>query len=67
MNNERMPKQIVIIRMERVRKRERQRKLCADEVGEEVTIIRRRTWQTVARDLKDWRMALLEAAVHNEL
>jgi hypothetical protein len=53
--------------MEGIRKRERPRKRWTDEVEEDLKIMRRRNWNTVARDLKEWRMMILETNVHKEL
>jgi hypothetical protein len=66
MNNERMPKKIMTIKMERKRKR-RPRKRWTGEVEEDLKIIGIRNWHAVAKDRQEWRKIVLEAKVHTGL
>jgi hypothetical protein len=64
MNNERMPRKIMTIKMEGTRKEEDHVK---DEVEEDLKIMEIRNWHAVSKDRQGWRKIVLEAKVHNGL
>ena len=66
MNNERMSNKIVTAIMEGIKKR-RQWKRLTGVVEEDLKILGIRSWNTVARDWKEWRRSVLRAKVHNRL
>lgn len=66
MNNERMSNKIVTAIMEGIKKR-RQWKRLTGVVEEDLKILGIRSWNTVARDWKEWRRLVLRAKVHNRL
>jgi hypothetical protein len=55
MHNERMPKQIVIVRMVGTKKRQRPQKRWTNEVEEDLKIMGIRKWHKMARGLEDGR------------
>ena len=67
MNNERMPKQIVTVRMEGTRKRQRPQKRWTNEVEEDLKIMGIRNWHKMVRGLEEWKRTVLEAKVHNRI
>jgi len=67
MNNERMPNQIVTARMEGMKKTRTQWKRLTVVVEEDLKILGVRSWNTVARDWKEWRRSVLVVKVYNRL
>jgi hypothetical protein len=67
MNNERMPKQIVFVRLEGTRKRQRPQKRWTNEVEEDLKIMGIRNWHKMARGLEEWKRTVSEAKVHNRM
>jgi hypothetical protein len=67
MNNERMPKKIMTIKIEGTRKRGRPRKRWIDEVEDDLKIMGIRNWLAMAKDRQERRKIILEAKVHNGL
>jgi len=65
MNIERMPKQLVIVTMEGIRKRHRPQKRRTNEVEEDLKIMGIRNWHKMATGLEEWKRTVLEAKVHN--
>jgi hypothetical protein len=53
--------------MEGIRKRGRPRRRWNNEVEEDLKIMGRINWHTVARDLNEWRMMVLKAKGNNRL
>jgi len=67
MNNERIPKQIAIVRMEGMRKRQRPQKRRTNETEEDLKIMGIRNWHKMARGLEEWKRTVLKAKVHNRM
>jgi hypothetical protein len=67
MNNERIPKQTAIVRMEGMRKRQRPQKRWANEVEEDLKIMGIRNWHKMAKGLEEWKRTVLKAKVHNRM
>jgi hypothetical protein len=66
-NNERIPKQIAIVRMEGSRKRQRPQKRWTNEAEENMKILGIRNWHKMARGLEEWKRTVLESKVHNRM
>lgn len=61
MDEERIPKRIMLTRMEGTRRQGRTRSRWIDEVKKDLQQMGIRNWRSIAKDLNKWRRIVLEA------